>query len=112
MEGLKEGSYVIQIDSNDIVGNPRGRYFAILKIISIQVGAISTDELHNEYKRLYNNNKSTNTLKSNKEWGVYLDKISIHARTYHEVTIPDQKNMTYEQWMQINDSYDKSFSRT
>lgn len=105
---LPDGNYVITIRSNDIKGNPRGKYFAILKVVATDTG-MEINELHEMFKNMFNEGDSTNKFVNDKEWSDYINKVKAFIETNLGVSLPNPRDMTYEQWMQIEHEYDKSF---
>jgi predicted amino acid-binding ACT domain protein len=109
LEKLPEGNYMIKIQSNDIKGNPRGRYFAMLKVIVTDTQH-DRDTLHEMFKKMYNDGHSTNVFKNDREWYDYINKVKAFAETEMGIPLPDPKAMTYEQLEHIDAQYNRSFN--
>lgn len=108
LEDLPDGNYVITIRSNDIKGNPRGKYFAILKVLG---GDKKEQESYHEmFKKMYNDAKSTHSFINDEEWYIYINKVKAFIETTLEIPVPDPRDMTYEQMMEIENQYNKSFN--
>lgn len=100
---LGDGNYIIRIEPNDIIGNPRGKYFAIVGLVAAELGN-DNDFFHKEFKRRFNEGKSTSAFKSDTEWSDYINKVLVFCRTELEINVPDSKSFTYEKWIQIKDN--------
>jgi hypothetical protein len=109
LDNLPQGNYAIKIQSNDIKGNPRGRYFAILKVIETDTGN-DTDMLHDMFKKMYNDGQSTNVFTNDRQWYDYINKVKAFAEPQMGVALPDPKAMTYEQLEHIDAQYNRSFN--
>lgn len=106
LKSLDDGAYIVTVEKNTVIGNPLGRYWAVLKIIATHVGDESK-ALHEEYKKMYNGGMSTKFLKNNQDWSKYLSQVIHHGRTFHNCVIQEQ--ITPEELKSIEDQYRKSF---
>lgn len=104
LENLQDGNYVIRIESNDIVGEPRKRYFAILQEIS-RVTGDEVKDLHELCKMQFNLNGSTSDFKSNREWNDYINDVVSYFRTTRGLELPDPRDITLENLLHLKDNY-------
>lgn len=105
---LPPGNYVIEVKKNDIVGNPRGRYFMVLKPISEHTG-YHIDEIHEQYKMMFNQGKSTSHFLNDQEWWNYINAVISHAQSFHGVVIPDDRDANYEAQQLIEESFKRNY---
>lgn len=103
IEGLPDGNYVIRIEPNEVLGNPRKKYFAIVGFVAIELG-YDTNDLHDQFKTRFNDGKSTNLFKSNLEWSDYINKVVVFCRTELEINVPDSRDFTYQKWLEMEDN--------
>ena len=99
---LSDGNYVVRIEPNDIVGNPRGRYFSVVGLVASELGW-QKDDLHEEFKARFNDKKSTTLFKSDLEWSDFLNQVLVYCKTVLEVNLPDYKDFTYDKWLKMDD---------
>jgi hypothetical protein len=116
---LKPGSYVIQVKKNRAIRSlSANRYYhLILNVIGIETGH-THDELHEALKLKFNSKivyfpkggsqligNSTSNLDSAEFFG-YVNRVKQWAIDEFGIVIPDQKDVTYEQWLAIEDTYE------
>lgn len=122
--------YVITIKQHrDVRSLPQNRYYrVVLTLISAQTGQgtgdrfLDQDMLHDIFKKKFNGEMvyfpksgsevvggSTASMDS-KEFTMYINRIKKWAEEEYGLIIPEQKDMTYAQWMQIETDYDETFS--
>lgn len=99
---LSDGNYVVRIEPNDIVGNPRGRYFSVVGLVASELGW-QKDDLHQEFKIRFNDGQSTSIFKSDLEWSDFLNQVLVYCKTVLEINLPDSKDFTYEKWLRMDD---------
>lgn len=102
IESLPDGNYIIRIEPNDVIGDPRKKYFSVIGFVATELGWDKND-LHKEFKDRFNEGKSTTSFKSNLEWSDYINKVVVFCRTQLEINVPNSKDFTYEKWLQIED---------
>ena len=130
LKELPPGKYLVSIGKQkDIRSLAQNRYYwKWLTIISTHTGQGTGDKyqdthaLHKHYKKKFNSEmhvnedgeieieiNSTSELNT-KEFTVYLNRIRQDVLEEHGITLPDPRDITYAQWLQIDTDYEETFS--
>jgi hypothetical protein len=121
LQELKEGEYVIHIKKNRPIRSlSANRYYhLILNIIGIETGH-THEELHEALKLKFNAKiihfpkggsqvvgESTSNLDT-KEFAAYINQVKNWALNEFGIVIPEAKDIDYQRWMEIENTYEEN----
>lgn len=122
---LKPGEYVVTVKKKKHIRSldQNSYYWAILTLIAAETGEFDRDRLHNICKSKFNSKleelprnggsilvvESTSKLDSD-EFTKYINRVKSYARQELGIVINEQRDMTYQQWEEINNHYEKTFT--
>lgn len=124
LQALPEGDYVITIKKNRPVRSIAANKFfwAVIKIYAVHTGHTENEinemfRMDRFFKITYNAKgeekkvtKSTSKLDT-KEFSEVINNLLQWGREeFPEVIIPRQEDLTYKQWLEIENSYSRTFS--
>jgi len=120
----RPNGYLIEVSNN----NPKrsldqnAYYWVVLQIISISTGEFDKDRLHRICERKFSstiedlpNGESVVVIIPTKEldsakFAAYVNTVKMWAREIFNIVIPESKDITHKLWMEIEDSYNETFT--
>lgn len=120
---LPDGEYCIEVKKNRPIRSMKANkyYFAILKIIGTATGH-THEELHEIMKLKFNSDlihfpksgsqiigKTTSDLDT-AEFAAYINRVKKFSIEEFGLIIPEPKDLDYARWMEIENSYNRTFS--
>lgn len=120
---IKQGNYLIEIKKNYPARSlSHLRYYrACLKIVAVATGNYDEDQLHEFCKRKFNGKleflpggeammigKSTSNMQS-EEFSRFVGLCKAWFRDEFGVIIPEKKDLDYQKWLDIENSYNNAF---
>lgn len=124
LKELEPAEYVIEIKKNKPVrAIAHNKYYrVVLKYIAVASGEYDEDRLH-ELMKLKFNYEVVNTPRggayiipgstsklSTEEFADFVSKVKMWAKDEYGVIIPERQDVDYLRWMEINNTYNKTFS--
>lgn len=123
LRDLPDGKYEVVIKKNRVIRSLKanGYYHVILNIIATETG-YDRDQLHEICKRKFNGDvimfkdgsleivgKTTTDLDT-AEFAAYVNRVKMWCQDEWNIIIPEQRDVDYIKWMQIENAYNKSQS--
>lgn len=123
LQKIPPGEYCIEVKKNRPIRSMKANkyYFAILKIIGINTGH-THEELHEIMKLKFNSEivhfpksgsqiigKTTSDMDT-AEFAAYLNRVKKFAIEEFNLVIPEPRDLDYVRWMEIENSYNRTFS--